>query len=215
MEAKPFVRHFRDEDFYDLVAMFDETWGWELKGTDEDKLALATLYIACAVAGSDRVFVAEANGKAVATACLQSVEDRAAFAADTGCDKARYLTLIDQSRKKLAKTEAGRFALDFYKDLDAVNERLIQSLAKDGKPWDAELKLLLTSPNCRGMGLGKMLLQAVFDDLKKFDKRMCMLRTDTHCAWQYYEKTGWSCDAKIDWEDDSDITAFAFRKAVV
>ncbi len=206
------VRHYQDADFDDLVRMFDETWGWELEGDEEENRALAVLYIALALLGSTEVFVAQYEGRVQGVACLQT-SGKSVSSQET-YDRAALSFLVQTMTARLKASESGRFALDFYEKIDAVNMRLLEVMRADNLLWDAELKLLLTSSTCRGLGVGKNLMKTVFDCLKAKKLAWCMLRTDTHCAWQYYEKTGWSRSAELVWEDGTDITAFAYRKRV-
>lgn len=209
------IRAYRDDDFVDLARMFDDTWGWELTGTPEENMDLASLYVALALLGSDIVYVAEIDGKVEGVACLQvtqaSNESKKSF---KQYDVNTYAIVAQTLGESLKTSEAGRFALDFYRRLDAVNTILVERLEQKNVPWDAELKLLLTSPACRGKGVGKGLVASVFEDLKDYGMKLCMLRTDTHCAWQYYEKTGWERAVEYDWPDEEDLTALSYVKAV-
>ncbi len=209
------VRSYRDEDFGDLVRMFDETWGWELKGSSEENLDLASMYIALALVAADTVYVCEVDGSVQGVTCLQTSMKSALERLDNkDYDAKTYFFMAQTLENKLQQTESGRFALDFYERLDAVNEILIEKLSENGVAWDVELKLLLTSPSCRGKGVGKALVTKVFDELRSKAVKTCMLRTDTHCAWEYYEKTGWTRGAEYVWPDEDDLTALAYVKAV-
>lgn len=209
------VRAYQDKDFSDLAHMFDETWGWELKGCAEENFALASLYIALALIAADCVYVAEVDGKVQGVACVQ-IPNKAGVAC-TGLreyDAAAYMLTVQMLEEKLRQSETGRFALEFYNRIDGVNAILLKKLAENSVDWDAELKLLLTSPDCRGKGVGKALVTEVFAELRRRCIKVCMLRTDTHCAWQYYEKTNWKRGAEYDWPDEKDLTALAYVKAV-
>lgn len=209
------VRAYRDEDFGDLVRMFDETWGWELKGSKQENLALASWYIALALIGADVVYVAQVDGKVQGVACLQCSLEEGNTKGDTRTfDATPYMLVVQSLQEQLRQTETGRFALDFYERLDGVNAILLKKLEENSIDWDAELKLLLTSPECRGKGVGKALVAQVFDELRRQKVKTCMLRTDTHCAWQYYEKTSWRRGAQYVWPDETDLTALAYVKAV-
>lgn len=210
------VRLYRDEDFGDLVRMFDETWGWELKGPKQENVALASLYIALALIGSDVVYVAQIDGKVQGVACLQFSQKQKTESVDSrGYDVSSYMLVAQSLQKQLQQTQTGRYALDFYERLEGVNGILLRKLRENSVDWDAELKLLLTSPQSRGQGVGKALVEQVFDELRRRKTKTCMLRTDTHCAWQYYEKTDWRRAAEYVWPDEADLTALAYVKAVV
>lgn len=200
-------RAYRDEDFDALVGMFHETWGWELQGDEREQLTLANLYIACALVQSDWVYVIEEHSQVQAVVCVDFRET-----AHKAVDVPTYLSLIQGATHVLNQTTTGQTTLRFYQDIDAINERLAQCMTQRNLSWDAEIKLLLTSPQSRGKGYAKTLMQAVSEELLRRRKSWCMLRTDTHCNWSYYERTGWSKAAEIAWDDGSEMTAYAYRR---
>lgn len=205
------VRTYADSDFESVVRIFDAIWGWELEGDQEEKHTLAAHYIAAALAGSNYVRVAEHEGNVVGIMCaaIDNLTDTTHRP-----DYATYMMLVAQTRQTLEQTETGRETLAFYKDIDAINADLERSMIRQGQDWQAEMKLLICSPDCQGQGVGKHLVGDLFARLHREHVTWCMLKTDTHCQWQYYEKTGWLMAARQEWPGDSDMTAFAFCREV-
>ncbi len=212
---------FTGADFYGVASIFDEIWGWELEGAAQaERARLALFYTAAALASGNWARVVREQpaapvddlddaGRVLAFLCadIKGIETPA-------YDRAGYARLALFYRQALEETAAGREILDFYARIEAVNADLLGQLRSRAMGWDAELKLLITAPAARGRGCAGMLTRACFEDVRANRGRWCMLLTDTHCAWQYYEKTGWSQDARRPWGDDSGITGFAYRKDV-
>lgn len=206
---------FTDADFVGAASVFDAIWGWELEEADDDERgALALLYTAGAVAGANwvRVIRSEAEGEVLALLCAAIKPEAPPETAASQHDGSRYAALALHYREALSQSAAGRRILDFYAQIDAVNAKLLGELKAKNLGWDAELKLLITSPAARGKGYASRLVEDCLHEVVARGGRWCMLLTDTHCAWQYYEKTGWHQDARCRWEDESGIIGFAYRK---
>lgn len=200
------IRRYEARDLSAAVGLFDDIWGWELEGDAAEKADLALLYVAGIIAECNHLAVAEVDGE-VRAVVFAEVND---LVAPDG--RAAYLAMASEAQSRLQKSETGRRTLAFYAKLEEVFTELCKTMKAQGDTWDAEIKLLLTDPSCRGQGLATKLTQSVFEALSNCAGSRCMLCTDTHCSWQYYEKTGWSRAAQIEWGDGSGITAFAYRK---
>lgn len=210
--SEPCVRAYRDGDFEDLVGMFDATWGWELPADDGVRPLLAQLYVASALLASDTVLVVEDAGRVRAVMCLGYARRDPRWTVSG--DGASLLAVVQTAQRQLQATGAGRRVLRFYERVDAANALLLEELARKSIGWQAEIKLLLTDPAARGKGFGGRLMQAALDAAARRGLTLAMLRTDTHCAWQYYGKTGWEMAARIPWQDGTDIVSFAFVKRI-
>ena len=202
---------YSNDDFAGAAAVFDEIWGWELdRDAPSERDNLAVLYVAGALASSNWVKVVrdEEGVKALLCADIRGKTDCAH-------DRALYTSVALGRRRAMEKSEAGRWILDFYGKIEAVNASLLKQMNDAGLGWDAELKLLITSPRARGKGYASTLVNSCLHDAAELGAKCCMLLTDTHCSWQYYEKTGWSLAARKPWSDGSGIVGFAFRKQPV
>lgn len=203
------IRPFEDRDFEAVAGMFHETWGWELEGPESVKLDLAAYYVAGIVAKSTTLLVADVGRTAVGCAFLTEKTPR-----EDRINRAAYMTVLKMKAHALSLDAHGRGMLAFYDKLEEVFDALVDRMQEHGKNWEVELNLLLTSCSCRGQGVGRRLVQAVAEHMCRHRQSWCMLRTDTHCDWRYYEKTGWQRAAEVCWQDDSNITAYAYRKAL-
>lgn len=199
---------FANDDFDGAVAVFDEIWGWELDAdAPSERENLAVFYVAGALATSNWVQVVRDEQGLRALLCAD-IRGKA----DCAHDRALYTAIALEHRRRMQASQAGRWILDFYNKIEAVNADLLGQMNKAGLGWEAELKLLITSPAARGKGCASALVSACFQDAAACGAKWCMLLTDTHCSWQYYEKTGWSLAARKPWSDGSGIVGFAYRK---
>lgn len=205
------IRTFQDDDFETLVRAFDATWGWELETDEAEKTRLAVHYVAGALAASNYTRVVETDGHVLGVMCsvVQGESDEAHRA-----NPYTYMMVAEQAKRELLETATGREIVSFYDRIAQINRDLEAQLRSNALDWQAEMTLLLCDPSATGRGVGRLLVADLFDYLSDRGVRWCILKTDTHCAWEYYVKTGWTQAATKCWEDD-DIRAFAFRKEVV
>lgn len=56
--------------------------------------------------------------------------------------------------------------------------------------FDGEVSILILDKKCRGKGIGKKLLEEVFELAKKDNMRNLQILTDESCNWQVYERLG-------------------------
>lgn len=56
--------------------------------------------------------------------------------------------------------------------------------------FSGEVSMLILDKNCRGKGIGKKLLEQVFELAKKDNMENLQILTDESCSWQVYEKLG-------------------------
>lgn len=56
--------------------------------------------------------------------------------------------------------------------------------------FDGEVSMLILDKKCRGKGIGKKLLQEVFDLAKKDNMKNLQILTDESCSYGVYEKSG-------------------------
>ena len=205
------VRTYRDDDFEAIVRAFDATWGWELDTDAEEKQALAAHYVAGAVAASNYTRVVEKDGRVIGIMCssIQNMND-----ARYRVDPVTYLLVVEETKMRLSRTETGREILTFYDRIADINRELEEELRRNALDWQAEMTLLLCAPDKTCAGVGKALVGDLFDFMGQIGVQWCILKTDTHCAWEYYLKTGWTQAVSKPWQGQSDMRAFAFRKAV-
>lgn len=56
--------------------------------------------------------------------------------------------------------------------------------------FDGEVTMLILDKSCRGKGIGKKLLQEVFELAKKDNMKNLQILTDESCSYEIYEKLG-------------------------
>ncbi len=205
------VRTYRDNDFEAIVQAFDDTWGWELDTDADEKQALAAHYVAGALAASNYTRVVEKDGRVIGVMCssiphLNDTRYRV--------NPVTYLLVVEETKKRLLHTATGREILSFYDRIADINRELEDELRRNAMDWQAEMTLLLCAPDKTCAGVGRALVSDLFGFLGQIGVQWCILKTDTHCAWEYYLKTGWTQAVTKPWKGESDMLAFAFRKAV-
>lgn len=204
------IRSFRLPDFPFLAQAMDEEWGWELKDcTQSERDALAVFYSAAAV-GSCNVVLTAVNEEEVPCAFLCAE----VFRQDKNdANASHWRSLMTAAQTQLQASPAGREVLRFYERIAAVNIRLLEQVKSKGIAPQAELRFFITAPSARGRGAGKALLTSFGDYLRQSHVSVCLLFTDSHCSWQYYEKNGWRRSAFERWECEGEtIDAFAYVK---
>lgn len=206
------IRPYQEADFESVVELFDTIWGWELTGPKEERWALATFYCAGAWLKSDMVRVLTADDALAAVAFF----NHDAPSQDRVVDQpsltkpAWLLTVFQESLQVLQASTTGQETLTFYERIDAINDQLMMQARANGFSWQSELRLLMTHPRYQGKGFAKKIM---FDGLQRLSEQglaHCMLKTDTHCAYQFYDKTGWQQRAVLPWPKEDDMTAFLY-----
>lgn len=207
------IRVYEPDDYPCIAKIFDKIWGWELEDDAQLRASLALFYAGAAVLESSRVLVADLDGSVAGVCCVKADGEESCLAYRPDPVLAAALA---QSRIGLQKTAAGRQTLEFYRGIDTVNQQLDSVMSEQGLFFDAEIKLLITDPDAQGRGVGRALQKAALEYLSGLGSvRAVMLKTDTHCAWQFYEHTGWTRAAQKDWIFSGEkITAFAYRRTI-
>lgn len=206
------IRSFELSDFPFLARAMDEEWGWELKGcTKGERDALACFYSAAAVGACNTVFCAV---DAQNTPCAFLCAELFAHPKRTPAENLHWQFLVQSSQEILCASAAGKEVLHFYEQIAAVNRRLLAKTRETGFIPQSELRFFITARAARGKGAGKLLLTQFADHLRAKGVSHCILFTDSHCAWQFYEKTGWRRAAEERWDcAGQPIDAFAYVKS--
>lgn len=204
------IRSFQSSDFPFLARAVDEEWGWELKGcSPSERDALAVFYSAAAVGSCNAVFSAvNDEGVPCAFLCAELFSQSIPPKKETD-----WSHVMAAARAVLEGSAAGREVLDFYGQIAAVNARLLRQVKEAGVSPQAELRFFITAQSSRGLGAGRALLNAFGCHLHEAGVSCCLLFTDSHCNWQYYEKNGWQRAAYERWDcAGQPIDAFAYVK---
>lgn len=206
-------RKFRQEDFPCVLEAYDQAWGWEQGANPLLRLATARFYVADMIATSDEVVVAEEGRVFQGLACLV---DPLLKQSEDDAVRLRFREIAAEALRGLAQMEGGKREVEFMEQLARSGKRLEAQLREQGIGWDAELLFLLCAGHARGRGVGKAIADEVFARLRSaHHSGTVMLKTDTHCSWQFYPKNGWRQVACYPWSEAEDFTAFAFTKPIL
>ncbi len=205
-------RSFREDDFSSLIEAYDQAWGWEQGKDPLLRLQIARFYTADMIATSDEVIVAEQDGVFLGLACLS---DPLLRKCEDDSRRARFRDIAQDAMGQLALVEGGRREIEFMHQLEKSGSRLVEQLRELQIGWDAELLFLLCAAEARGQGVGKALMDEALSRLKAAHRTgTVMLKTDTHCSWQFYPKHGWRQAASYEWPEAQDMTAYVFTRPI-
>lgn len=207
------ISAWQDQDFEGVAKLFDELWGWELEGSEQEKRDISDLYIAGSALACNRLRVIRENGDIAAylgsvfyqnAPQEQGIQNPSAF---------RQAAAVMESR--LRSTPFGLESVEFNDLINEANRKLKADMIAKGFEWQGELKLLMTSPLYQGRGMARLLIDDTFDEMRRRGIRNVILYTDSHCNWQYYEKTGWTLAAEHEWSfKEEPIRALAYWKTI-
>lgn len=202
---------WRDDDFEGVAGLFDALWGWELEGSEQEKRDISDLYVAGAVLECNRLRVIRLEGRVVAF--LGSIFYDNSVSGEALYDAQSFRLAAAGMQERLGGTALGRESIDFNDRIVKTNRALEAQMKSRGYVWQAELKLLMTSPAFQGRGLARALIDETLQTMRARGVKGVMLYTDTHCNWRYYEKTGWTLAAEHSWLfRDETIRGLAYFK---
>lgn len=209
------VSAWSDDCFEGVSGLFSEIWGWEIEGTAAGQKDVADLYTAGVLLACTRLRVIREGERTAAFLGSVIDADKERAAAEGLKDPAAFAAAAAVMEKRLAATAAGRKSLDFNAGIVEANRILKAKMLEAGFAWQGELKLLMTSPAFQGRGFAGALVEDTFRAMRQRGVKAVILYTDSHCSWQWYEKTGWTLAAEHPWEFEGDaIRALAYWKAL-
>lgn len=175
-------RAFAPEDFERAAGLLGRTW---LPEFDEaPQRAASQIELAHYLAQTTWSLVAEREGEILGVVLLAE-RGREATGGDTWSELEARLTRAAEKDEALA--EAVRVEMDGVRE-EAELER---EYAADGPVGaDAAVKLLIVSPDAKGMGLGGRLFSAALEHLRETGARGYHLLTDDSCDVGFYEHKG-------------------------
>ena len=207
------VSAWRDEDFEGVAGLFDDLWGWELEGSEQEKRDISDLYIAGSALACNRLRVVRADGEVAAYLGSVFYENPPQGEGLENPQAFRQAASVFEAR--LRQTPFGRDSIEFNDRINDANRQLKADMIAKGFVWQGELKLLMTSPRHQGKGFARALVDETLEAMRAAGIKGVILYTDSHCNWQYYKKTGWTLAASLDWSFMNEpIRALAYWKAL-
>jgi GNAT superfamily N-acetyltransferase len=200
-------------DYAAVLRAYESAWGWEFGDNADLRILTGEYYCAEVIADADCTIVAtDDDGKFLGLACLicKKLSDCRNDAVQFACRAVR-----NKAEELLKGMPDGKYVIEFANMLTSSN-LVLETRMRDGETeWSAELLFLLCATEARGKGVGKALVKKAMKMLKRAGvKGNLMLKTDTHCGWQFYPKTGWKVAAAYEWPGGMDMTAMAFIKKI-
>ena len=175
-------RAFAPEDFERVAVLLGRTW---LPEFDEAaQRAASQIELAHYLAQTTWSLLAERAGEVLGVVLLA---ERGAAATDDACWAELEARLTRAAEKDPELAEAVRTEMDGVRE-EAELER--DYLAGGPLGADAAVKLLIVSPDAKGLGLGGRLFSAALEHLREAGAAGYHLLTDDSCDFGFYEHKG-------------------------
>ena len=179
MENIVILRELKWSDLNALENVIRKTWDYDKFATPETAGKLAKAYLSSCLANQTYTRVAEVNGVTAGVILGKNIEKHR-------CPlryRWRQITALCQ----LLISKEGREILNFYRDVDGIDDQLLKRCGKD---YQGEVSLFALSPEYRGLGIGKKLFDCLLAYMKSQSIEDFYLYTDTSCNFGFYEHQG-------------------------
>lgn len=182
IDAELTFRPFDEKDFEPLAELVGRTWLSEFPARAQ--AAAGRIELAHYLASATWSLIAE-GGERVLGAVL--VAERGRKNPDAQAWSSLEAQLVREAEKDPHLAEAVRVEMDGVRE-EAELEG--EYLATDTPGTDATVKLLIVSPDAKGLGIGGRLFSAAADHLRETGARGYHLLTDDACDVGFYEHRG-------------------------
>lgn len=180
MENRVILRELKWSDLNALENVIRKTWDYDKFATPETAGKLAKAYLSSCLANQTYTRVAEVNGVTAGVILGKNTEKHSLPVEVPLAAKlqpyARHFDLKE-----------GREILNFYRDVDGIDDQLLKRCGKD---YQGEVSLFALSPEYRGLGIGKKLFDCLLAYMKSQSIEDFYLYTDTSCNFGFYEHQG-------------------------
>lgn len=165
------------KDMKELVKLFSNEWDLGSKESGAPKSLCAWIYLMEILSETEKYVYYKENGELLGFAGYAKYNSKKHY-----LRKSFYLFI----KKVLYKSKK-------IKDLNALKEYednyyyVPENLQNY---FDGEVSMLILDKKCRGKGIGKKLLEEVFELAKKDNLNNLQILTDESCSYQIYERLG-------------------------
>ena len=165
------------KDMKQAVSLLENEWNLGEKESGASRHLCAWIYLMEILEETEQFVYYRENGKLLGFAGYSKEDSKKHLL------KKKIYTFI---KKQLYKSKE-------IKDLEALKEYednyyYVPDNLKNY--FDGEVSMLILDKNYRGKGIGKKLLEQVFELAKKDNMKNLQILTDESCSWQVYEKLG-------------------------
>lgn len=182
IDAELTFRPFDEKDFEPLAELVGRTWLSEFP--PRAQVAAGRIELAHYLAPATWSLVAEREGKIMGAILLV---ERGRETPDAGAWTSLEERLTAEAEKDPELAEAVRVEMDGVRE----EAELEGEYAATGAPGvDATIKLLIVSPDAKGLGIGGRLFSAAVEHLRETGARGYHLLTDDACDVGFYEHKG-------------------------
>ncbi len=209
MASSLIFRRFEDRDAEQAARLFQQQWHADLEPRAGRLVSEAT--VCNYLTDTDWGLVGEVDGRLMGIVLVSS--DPLGEAAGEPRRKAVHDRWLARREALLAQlgpdTRFGRDVAGLEAEEGEVGRRYVKG---GGEGSGAEVKLLIVSPEARGMGMGRRLIQAVADHVREIRRDGFFLLTDDSCDVGFYEHLGLSRQLEEPSRAEPELNLYVYSK---
>jgi|GEM_PF-1527240 len=170
---------FRDtveSDYRDLATILEKQWRFSLYSKDRC-LELSEIFLLSIINGSNKAETVVVDGKPQGVLVLSDMDGET----------------IDRSAELGSRLESAKQIPNFDRCMEEMEgfHRIYSKYAKAYKHDDwAELALIIVSDSCKGIGLGRKMIDEARRITSEYGSKGLFFYTDTECNYGFYDHIG-------------------------
>lgn len=165
------------KDMKQAVALFEKEWDLGEKESGAPRHLCAWIYLMEILEETEKFVYYRENGKMLGFAGYSKDSSKKHLL------KKKFYKLINNRLHKSKKIKDLNALKEYEDNYYYVPEHLKNY-------FDGEVSMLILDEKCRGKGIGKKLLEEVFELAKKDNMKNLQILSDESCSYQIYEKLG-------------------------